>query len=40
MAKIEPEFKARHAKLLGLSVDMTDDHSRWLNDIEETQGSE
>jgi alkyl hydroperoxide reductase subunit AhpC len=39
MAKIEPEFKARHAKLLGLSVDMTDDHSRWLNDIEETQGS-
>ena len=39
MAKIEPEFKARHAKLLGLSVDMADDHSRWLNDIEETQGS-
>jgi alkyl hydroperoxide reductase subunit AhpC len=39
MAKIEPEFKARHAKLLGLSVDMADDHSRWLNDIEETQGA-
>ena len=39
MAKIEPEFKARHAKLLGLSVDVADDHSRWLNDIEETQGS-
>ena len=39
MAKIEPEFKARHAKLLGLSVDMADDQSRWLNDIEETQGS-
>jgi thioredoxin-dependent peroxiredoxin len=39
MAKIEPEFKARHAKLLGLSVDAADDHSRWLNDIEETQGS-
>src|SRR6476646_6989856 len=39
MAKIEQEFKARHEKLLGLSVDMADDHSRWLNDIEETQGS-
>ena len=39
MAKIEPEFKTRHAKLLGLSVDGVDNHSRWLNDIEETQGS-
>jgi thioredoxin-dependent peroxiredoxin len=39
MAKIEPEFKTRHAKLLGLSVDGVDNHSRWLIDIEETQGS-
>jgi alkyl hydroperoxide reductase subunit AhpC len=39
MAKIEPEFKKRHTKLLGLSVDGVDNHSRWLNDIEETQGS-
>ncbi len=39
MAKIEPEFTSRHAKLIGLSVDPVDSHSRWLSDIEETQGA-
>jgi len=39
MAKIEPEFKKRNAKLIGLSVDPVDSHSRWLADIEETQGA-
>jgi thioredoxin-dependent peroxiredoxin len=39
MAKIEPEFTKRNAKLIGLSVDPVDNHSRWANDIEETQGS-
>lgn len=39
MAKIEPEFTARHTKLIGLSVDPVDSHSRWLDDIEETQGA-
>jgi alkyl hydroperoxide reductase subunit AhpC len=39
MAKIEPEFTRRHAKLIGLSVDPVDSHSRWLHDIEETQGA-
>jgi thioredoxin-dependent peroxiredoxin len=39
MAKIEPEFTSRHAKLIGLSVDPIDSHSRWLDDIEETQGA-
>jgi thioredoxin-dependent peroxiredoxin len=39
MAKIEPEFTRRHAKLIGLSVDPVDSHSRWLRDIEETQGA-
>jgi alkyl hydroperoxide reductase subunit AhpC len=39
MAKIEPEFKKRNAKLIGLSVDPVDSHSRWLGDIEETQGA-
>ena len=39
MAKIEPEFTRRHAKLIGLSVDPVDSHSRWLDDIEETQGA-
>jgi thioredoxin-dependent peroxiredoxin len=39
MAKIEPEFKKRNAKLIGLSVDPVDNHSRWAADIEETQGA-
>ena len=38
MARIEPEFTKRHAKLIGLSVDAVDDHHRWAKDIEETQG--
>jgi thioredoxin-dependent peroxiredoxin len=39
MAKIEPEFTKRNAKLIGLSVDPVDNHSRWVSDIEETQGA-
>jgi alkyl hydroperoxide reductase subunit AhpC len=39
MAKIEPEFTKRHAKLIGLSVDPSESHTRWLSDIEETQGA-
>ena len=39
MAKIEPEFTKRNAKLIGLSVDPSESHSRWLSDIEETQGA-
>ena len=39
MAKVEPEFRKRNAKLIGLSVDPVDSHSRWLGDIEETQGA-
>ena len=38
MAKIEPEFTRRNCKLIGLSVDPVDNHTRWANDIEETQG--
>ena len=38
MAKIEPEFTKRNAKLIGLSVDPVDNHHRWSKDIEETQG--
>jgi alkyl hydroperoxide reductase subunit AhpC len=38
MAKIEPEFTRRDTKLIGLSVDPVDNHMRWANDIEETQG--
>jgi alkyl hydroperoxide reductase subunit AhpC len=38
MAKLEPEFKKRNVKVLGLSIDPVDDHARWAKDIEETQG--
>ena len=39
MAKIEPEFTKRNAKLIGLSVDAVENHSKWAKDIEETQGA-
>lgn len=38
MAKLEPEFAARNCKIIGLSVDPADSHSKWALDIEETQG--
>jgi alkyl hydroperoxide reductase subunit AhpC len=40
MAKIEPEFAKRNAKLIGLSADPVDRHNAWAKDIHETQGSE
>jgi alkyl hydroperoxide reductase subunit AhpC len=39
MAKIEPEFTKRNAKLIGLSVDSVGRHEEWSRDIEETQGA-
>jgi alkyl hydroperoxide reductase subunit AhpC len=39
MAKIKPEFDKRNVKIIGLSVDATQDHERWAQDIEETQGA-
>ena len=39
MARIEPEFRKRNAKIMGLSVDPVDNHARWAKDIEETQGT-
>jgi alkyl hydroperoxide reductase subunit AhpC len=39
MAKLEPEFKKRHTKIIGLSVDPVDSHGKWAGDIEETQGA-
>lgn len=38
MAGLEPEFRKRNTKIIGLSVDGVSDHERWLQDIEETQG--
>ena len=39
VARLKPEFDKRGVKVIGLSVDATDDHERWARDIEETQGS-
>jgi thioredoxin-dependent peroxiredoxin len=39
MAKIEPDFKRRNTKLIGLSIDPVENHSKWAADIEETQGA-
>lgn len=38
MAKLEPEFKQRNCKVIGLSVDPVESHLTWEKDIEETQG--
>jgi alkyl hydroperoxide reductase subunit AhpC len=38
MAKIEPEFRKRNTKVIGLSVDPVERHAEWAKDIEETQG--
>ena len=38
LAKIKPEFDKRNTKILGLSVDPVDNHTRWAQDIAETQG--
>ena len=38
MARIEPEFTKRSARLIGLSIDPVESHLRWEKDIEETQG--
>jgi alkyl hydroperoxide reductase subunit AhpC len=39
MAKMKSEFDKRNAKIIGLSADPVDDHTRWARDIEETQGA-
>jgi alkyl hydroperoxide reductase subunit AhpC len=39
MARLEPEFAKRNCKIIGLSVDPVNSHSKWAADIEETQGT-
>jgi alkyl hydroperoxide reductase subunit AhpC len=38
MAGLKSEFDKRNCKIIGLSVDPVGHHSRWSQDIEETQG--
>ena len=38
MAGLQPEFAKRNCKIIGLSVDAGTNHSKWAQDIEETQG--
>ena len=38
MAKLKPEFDKRNVKVIGLSVDPVGHHTRWAEDIRETQG--
>ena len=39
MARLQPEFEKRNCKIIGLSVDPASSHSKWVADIEETQGA-
>jgi len=36
-AKLEAEWSRRGVKVIGLSVDSSEDHTRWIADIDETQ---
>jgi alkyl hydroperoxide reductase subunit AhpC len=39
MAKLKSEFDKRNTKVIGLSVDPVSSHSKWAEDIRETQGA-
>jgi thioredoxin-dependent peroxiredoxin len=39
MAKMKADFDKRNVKIIGLSADPVDDHKKWSNDIQETQGT-
>jgi alkyl hydroperoxide reductase subunit AhpC len=38
MASIKPEFDQRNVKIIGLSVDPVENHTRWSNDIQDATG--
>lgn len=38
-SRLKPEFEKRGVKIIGLSVDTTDSHKRWAEDVKETQGT-
>ncbi|MDT4920692.1 MAG: thioredoxin-dependent peroxiredoxin [Pseudonocardiales bacterium] len=39
LAQLKDEFDKRGVKLMGLSVDGVENHAKWADDIEETQGA-
>jgi len=39
VARIKPEFDRRGVKVIGLSVDSTENHEKWADDIERAQGA-
>jgi alkyl hydroperoxide reductase subunit AhpC len=39
MASIKPDFEARNVKIIGLSVDAVENHSRWASDIKDATGN-
>jgi alkyl hydroperoxide reductase subunit AhpC len=39
VAKLKPEWDKRNVRVLGLSVDSSENHDKWADDIEETQGT-
>jgi alkyl hydroperoxide reductase subunit AhpC len=38
VAKLKPEFDKRGVKVIGLSVDPVENHTKWSQDIQDTQG--
>src|ERR1700761_3806332 len=38
VARLQDQFAARGAKVIGLSVDPVDDHAKWAKDIEDVGG--
>jgi len=38
VARLKPEFDKRNTKVIGLSIDPVSDHSKWAEDIRDTQG--
>jgi alkyl hydroperoxide reductase subunit AhpC len=38
MAGLKPDFERRQCKIIGLSVDPVEDHSKWSKDIEDVMG--
>ena len=39
LASIKDQFDARGVKIIGISVDPSENHEQWSKDIEETQGT-